>query len=86
MLKVNHVTTFLQGFGYTFIIWLSITWFDALILDCVWFCHSSKMRIPGTEDMKEYHDYLFHIKTSFVGTLIGIPACAIVGLLVMLLS
>ena len=86
MIKVNHATTFLQGFGYTFIIWLAITWFDALFLDCVWFCHSAKMRIPGTENMKEYHDYLFHIKASLVGTLIGIPACAIVGLLVMLLS
>lgn len=86
MIKVNHANTFLQGFGWTYIIWLAITWYDALILDCVWFCHSKKMRIPGTEDMKEYHDYLFHIKASFIGTLIGIPACAVVGLFVALLS
>lgn len=86
MIKVNHATTFLQGFGYSFIIWLAITWYDALILDCGWFCHSKKMRIPGTEDMKEYHDYLFHIKASITGTLIGIPACAVVGLAVMLLA
>ena len=25
MIKVNHATTFLQGFGYTYIIWLDIT-------------------------------------------------------------
>ena len=86
MIKVNHATTFLQGFGYSFIIWLAITWYDALILDCGWFCHSKKMRIPGTEDMKEYRDYLFHIKASITGTLIGIPACAVVGLAVMLLA
>ena len=86
MIKINHAATFLQGFGYTYVIWLAITWYDALILDCGWFCHSKRMRIPGTEDMKEYHDYLFHIKASCVGTLIGLPACAVVGVVVMLLS
>ena len=86
MIKINHATTFLQGFGYTYIIWLAITWFDALVIDCGWFCHSKRMRIPGTEDMNEYHDYLFHIKTSAIGTLIGLPACAIVGLVVQILT
>ena len=85
MIKLNHAETFLQGFGYTYIIWLSITWFDALVLDCGWFCHSKRVRIPGTEDMKEYHDYLFHIVQSCIGSLIGLPTCLIVGLLVMLL-
>ena len=86
MIKVNHAQGFLQGFGYTYIIWLSITWFDALVLDCGWFCHSKRVRIPGTEDMKEYHDYLFHIKQSCIGSLLGLPACLIVGLAVMLLA
>lgn len=86
MVKVNHATTFLQGFGYTYIIWLAVTWYDALILDCGWFCHSKRMRIPGTENMKEYHDYLFHIKASAIGTLLGLPACAIVGLAVQILT
>lgn len=86
MIKVNHATTFLQGFGWTYIIWLAITWFDALVIDCGWFCHSKRMRIPGTEDMKEYHDYLFHIKASCIGTLIGLPACATVGVIVMLFA
>ncbi len=85
MIKVNHATTFMQGFGYAYIIWLAITWYDALILDCGWFCHSKRMRIPGTENMKEYHDYLFHIKASAIGTLIGFPACVIVGLVVQIL-
>ena len=48
MIKVNHANTFLQGFGWTYIIWLAITWYDALILDCGWFCHSKRMRMPGT--------------------------------------
>jgi hypothetical protein len=86
MIKVNHAQSFVQGFGYTYIIWLAIAWFDALVLDCGWFCHSKRVRIPGTEDMKEYHDYLFHIKQSCIGTLIGLPSCALIGLLVALFS
>ena len=30
-------------------IWLIIDWYDALVLDSIWFCHSKKVRIPGTE-------------------------------------
>ena len=86
MKKINHAVTFLQGFGYTYVIWLAITWFDALVIDCGWFCHSKRMLIPGTEDMKAYHDYLFHIKASAIGTLIGLPACAVVGLAVQMLA
>ena len=86
MKKINHATTFFQGFGYTCVIWLAITWFDALVIDCGWFCHSKRMRIPGTEDMKEYHDYLFHIKASAIGPLIGLPACAVAGLAVQMFA
>ena len=67
-------------------IWLAITGGDAIIIDCIWFCHSKRMRIPGTEDMKEYKDYLFHIGQSGIGTLIGLPACAVIGALVALLA
>ena len=84
--KINHAETFFEGFISSYIIWLSIAWFDALIIDCLWFCHSKRMRIPGTEDMKEYKDYLFHIKQSCIGTLIGLPACALIGLFVALFS
>ena len=86
MIKINYAKSFWQGFLNTFIVWLAITWFDAIVLDCIWFCHSRRMRIPGTEDMNEYQDYLFHIKQSCIGTLIGIPVCAVVGLFVALLS
>lgn len=82
--RVNHCETFIQGFTHSLIIWLSITWWDALVVDCIWFCHSPKTRIPGTEDKKEYHDYLFHIKQSCIGKIIGIPACILIGLVVML--
>lgn len=82
--RINGANTFLEGFILSYIIWLSIDWYDALILDCTWFCHSKKIRIPGTEDMKEYKDYIFHIKQSCIGMLLGLPTSVIIGLLVTL--
>lgn len=82
--RINGANTFLKGFILSYIIWLSIDWYDALILDCIWFCHSKKIRISGTEDMKEYKDYAFHIKQSCIGMLLGLLMSVIIGLLVML--
>lgn len=82
--KFNGAETFMEGFMYSYVIWLAVDWWDAIVIDCIWFCHSQKMIIPGTEGMKEYKDYLFHIKGSLKGMLFGIPACLIVGLLVLL--
>lgn len=82
--KVNKADTFWKGFIDSYIIWLAIDWFDALIIDCLWFCHSKKVIIKGTEGMKEYKDYLFHVKQSCIGMLLGLPVCLLVGLLVMI--
>jgi hypothetical protein len=82
--RFNGADSFWEGFCISYLIWLIIDWYDALILDCIWFCHSKKARIPGTEDMTEYKDYLFHIKQSCIGMLLGLPACLLVGLLVMI--
>lgn len=82
LLKINGDRTFLKGFLDAYLIWLVITWYDALVLDCGWFCHSKRVRIPGTENMRAYRDYAFHIRQSLIGTLLGLPACLVVGLLV----
>ena len=81
--KFNGANTFASGLINSYIIWLALCWYDALILDCIFFCNVKRFRIPGTEEMKEYKDYLFHIKGSIRGSLIGLPACMIVGLLIM---
>ena len=81
--KFNGANTFASGFIDSYIIWLAVCWYDALTLDCIFCCNVKRFRIPGTEDMNEYKDYLFHIKGSIRGSLIGLPACMIVGLLVM---
>ena len=85
MVKVNKADTFIDGALYSYILWLAITWYDAIVLDCIFFCHSEKVKIPGTEDMPEYKDYLFHIKQSCIGSLLGVPVCLAVGLFVSLI-
>ena len=76
---VNGADTFWEGFRDSYLIWFIIDWYDALILDCLWFCHSKRVRIPGTEDMDEYRDYGFHIRQSLIGMLLGLPACPCSG-------
>lgn len=46
-----------------------------------------KCIIPGTEDLTDAdHDYMFHIKGSAVGMLIGLPCCLIAGIAAMTLG
>lgn len=66
-------------------LWCVVDWFDAIVLDCLWFCHDRHFVIKGTEDMvKDYHDYWFHIKGSLIGMVLAIPAALIAGLIVIL--
>ena len=46
--QFNGADTFWKGFRDSYLIWLIIDWYDALVLDSIWFCHSKKVRIPGT--------------------------------------
>ena len=66
-------------------LWNVVNWFDAIVLDCLWFCHDKHFVIKGTEDMtKDYHDYWFHIKGSLLGMVLAIPSALIAGLIVIL--
>ena len=84
---VNRAKNFIQGFSVSYIIWLVIDWYDCFVLDWGWVCHSKKMVIPGTEDlMDSYRDYRFHAVGSLKGMAIGLPVCALVGLLVQIIN
>ena len=86
MKYINGYNIFFDGFKYSFIIWSIINWYDAIVLDCIWFCHDKQFIIKGTEDMvDEYHNYWFHIKGSIIGEMIGLFICLIVGMIVSLL-
>ena len=83
----NGARSFLQGFGLSYGLWLVVDWYDALVIDCLWFCHSKRAVIPGTEDLVEaYHDYWFHIRMSLLGMVIGLPVCLLTGAGVALLA
>ena len=80
---INGYTTFVEGFGYSFFIWSVVNVYDAVVMDIIWFCHSKKVILEGTEDMiKEYHDYMFHIKQSLIGMIIGSVVCIFIGIVI----
>lgn len=84
---VNGSQSFLNGFLVSYGLWLIVAWYDAIVLDILWFCHSKIWILPGTEDMTDaYHDYGYHVKATCVGMLIGIPVCLMIGLVVQVIS
>ncbi|MDO4355364.1 MAG: hypothetical protein Q4E13_02480 [Clostridia bacterium] len=83
---INGERTFWPAFWQAYIFGNAISWFDALVLDCLWFCHSKRFVIPGTEDMvKDYHDYWFHVKFALAGLVaMAVPAAIFGGLICLL--
>ena len=84
---INGCTTFFSAFGISYLLWTVVTWYDAFVIDCLWFCHSKRCVIPGTEDLIEaYHDYMFHIKGSLRGMVLGLICSLLAGLVVVVLE
>ena len=80
---VNGSRSFLNGFLVSYGLWLIVDWYDAIVIDILWFCRAKMWILSGTEDMTEaYHDYGYHMKASCVGMLIGLPVCLLIGLVV----
>lgn len=80
---VNGYSTFLQAFGYGFLLWTIVNTYDAIVMDIIWFCHDPYFVFKGTEDMKdEYHNYWFHIKGFIIGECIALVVCGIAGIIV----
>jgi hypothetical protein len=77
---VNGYTTFIEGFGYGFLLCTIVNIYDAIVMDIIWFCHDPYFVFKGTEDMvDEYHNYWFHIKESLIGEVIALVICAMIG-------
>lgn len=69
---------FAAAFFHVFMLFFAINIYDLVVLDWGIFCHSKKLRIPGTEDMeKEYRNPWIHLKGAVIGTMLG----SVVGLL-----
>ena len=39
----NGCTTFWDGFLTAYALWNVVNWFDAIVLDCLWFCHEGSL-------------------------------------------
>lgn len=77
---------FKSTFIHVFTLFFTVNLFDLVILDWGIFCHSQKLRIPGTEDMeKEYKDYFFHFKGFLIGNTLGIIVALLSGGLIHLI-
>lgn len=84
---IGGARTFWEGWFHGYIMWVVEIWFDALVVDCLWFCHSKRMIIPGTEDMVDaYHDYWHHIKFAVIGTFTQAIISLPVGLFVWIMT
>ena len=80
---VNGYDNYKEAFFYSFILWTAVNFYDAIVMDCIWFCHDKRFVLKGTEDMvKDYHDYWFHIKGSLIGELLGIIVCSLAAMIV----
>lgn len=72
-------TTFL----HVFILFFVVNMYDLIVLDWGIFCHSKKLRIPGTEDMvKEYRDYIFHVRGACIGIVLGLVVALLSGCII----
>ena len=80
---INNYTTFIESFGYGFLLWTIVNLYDAIVLDIIWFCHDKHFVFKGTEDMvDEYHNYWFHIKGFFIGEVLALIICSLAGVIV----
>jgi hypothetical protein len=79
--------SFVTGTLYTFSLVMVVNLYDALILDTCWFCHSKRIRFPGTEDMvKEYENPRKHWIGFATGTAWSILLALLVGCVILFIS
>lgn len=79
--------TFGTAFYHVFMLFFVVNMYDFLVLDWGHFCHSKRVRIPGTEDMiEEYQNPWFHFRGACKGTVLGILVALIAGGLVHLIA
>ena len=72
--------TFSTTFRHVFILFFVVNFYDFLVLDWGHFCHSKRVRIPGTEDMiKEYQNPWFHFFGACKGTVLGVIVALMAG-------
>jgi len=85
--RLSGAKNFVSAATHVFILFMSVNLFDLFVLDFGWFCHSLKVRIPGTEDMDaEYRSLCHHIRGAVIGTGLCAFTAALSGGMVHFLS
>lgn len=78
---------FKNGFIYSFTIWIIIKLYVVFILDCLWYAHSPKYWIKGTEDLeKEYKNYKFYLSSIPRSLIVGAIVSIIIGIILQVVS
>ena len=79
--------TFDTAFIHVFILLSAVNLYDLIVLDLIVFCHSKKLMIPGTEDMKEeYRKPTHHIIGALKGFVISAVAALLAASLVLVIG
>ncbi|TYQ15221.1 UNVERIFIED_CONTAM: hypothetical protein Cloal_1641 [Acetivibrio alkalicellulosi] len=79
--------SFFSTYFHVFMLFFAVNIYDVFILDIGLFCHSKKLRIPGTEDMdKEYKNPWFHVVGGIKGTAIGAVVALLSGAITHIIS
>ncbi len=84
--RLAGVSTFRQGFLFTFFMMVWIGCYDTFFLDWVLFANLKMFRLEGTEHMdKAYHQKWFHLRGMlFPGIIFALIPAALVGWLITL--
>jgi hypothetical protein len=79
--------TFETAFFHVFVLFLVVNLYDLIVLDLIIFCHSKKLMIAGTEDMKaEYRNPMHHIIGALKGCAIGTVVALLSASLVVIIG
>ena len=79
--------SFYSACFHVFMLFFTVNIYDMLVLDIGLFCHSKKLRLPGTEDMdKEYRNPWFHVVGAIKGTAIGAVIALLSGCVTYIIS
>jgi hypothetical protein len=74
----SGAVTFLKAAIHVYIIFAAVNLYDLIVIDWLWFAHSPKIRIPGTEDMiTAYHGLWHHFRGFLIGLGLGLPVAAL---------
>ncbi len=79
--------TFEMAFFHVFVLFLVVNLYDLIVFDLIIFCHSKKLMIPGTEDMKaEYRNPMHHIIGALKGCAIGAAVALIAASIIFIIG